>query len=487
MLPVKPLWQNDVADVADFPDLYIHLAIPAITRGWLARLRASAATTGEFSFSLDSEWIYCFVQVYVKWSECQGGPPQSGIAPGVTGQCESKCMTDEAPQPGPALPPLPSFWQRREARTIIADLMAIVIFCCFLPGCSQEGEKAGPTIPAVAVAKVDREDLYNEVTIPGEFRPYVEAELNAKVSGFLSVINVDFGDKVKAGQLLAVLEVPELKAELDASIAAQQRAEADYTNAHLIYTRLVGVNKEHPNLVAQQDIDTAQAKDSATLAAVASAKADVEKYQTLFGYTQITAPFDGVITRRSADPGALIQAGTSSDTQARPLVRISDNYLLRLDFPVSVEYVKDIHLGDLVRVRVDSLGGKTFTGKITRFTGKVSEDTRTMITEMEVANPNLEIVPGMYAVVVLKVQQRSQVLAIPTEAVASEKESTVDVVNQDNQIEERAVALGLETPDRYEVASGLKEGEKVMIGSHSRVHAGEKVEPKPWPGAPTKF
>ncbi len=129
---------------------------------------------------------------------------------------------------------------------------------------------------------------------------------------------MDFGDKVKTGQLLATLEVPELKDELNSAVAAQQQAGADYTNAHLIYTRLAGVNHEHPNLVAQQDIDTAQAKDLATAAALASAKAEVEKYQTLFDYTQITAPFDGVVTARYADPGALIQAGTASDVQARP-------------------------------------------------------------------------------------------------------------------------------------------------------------------------
>jgi RND family efflux transporter MFP subunit len=286
---------------------------------------------------------------------------------------------------------------------------------------------------------------------------------------------------------LAVLEVPELKDELNAAIAAEQRAGADFTNAHLIHARLAGVNNEHPNLVAQQDIDTAQAKESVAAAAAASARAEVEKYQTLFGYTQITAPFDGVITWRSADPGALIQAGTSSDTQARPLVRLSDNYLLRLDFPVSVKYVKDVHVGSSVTVRVESLGNKTFAGNITRFTDQVSDATRTMITEIEVKNPDLEIVPGMYATVVLKVEHRSQVLAIPTEAVASEKNSTVDVVNQENRIEEREVSLGLETPDRYEITAGLKEGEKVMIGSKSQVHGGEKVETKPWPGTQTNW
>ncbi|MGD1088518.1 MAG: efflux RND transporter periplasmic adaptor subunit [Verrucomicrobiota bacterium] len=333
-------------------------------------------------------------------------------------------------------------------------------------------------VPTAGVAKVTREDLYKEVTIAAEFRPYVEVELHAKVSGYVSRMNVDFGDQVKAGQLLATLEVPELQDELDNAQATEQKAGADYTNAHLIYTRLLSVNKDHPNLVAEQDLDTAQANELTTAAAIAGAKADVEKYQTLVSYTQITAPFDGVVTRRYADPGTLIQAGTSSDTQAMPLVRVSDNYRLRLDFPVTVDYVKDVQPGDSVEVRVESLNGKTFTGRISRFTHDVDDNTRTMITEIEVPNPNLELVPGMYATVVLKVEKHLQALAVPTEAVIGDKTPTVYVVNHDNQIEERAVKLGLETPDKYEILSGLREGDLVVIGNRSGFQAGQKVEPK---------
>ena len=332
--------------------------------------------------------------------------------------------------------------------------------------------------PTAGVAKVTREDLYKAVTISAEFRPYQEVALHAKVSGYVSKMNVDFGDTVKAGQLLATLEVPELQDELDNARAAEQKAEADYNNAHLIYTRLQSVNKDHPNLVAQQDLDTAQANDLTTTAAIAAAKANFEKYQTMVSYTQITAPFDGVVTHRYADPGTLIQAGTSSDTQALPLVRVSDNYRLRLDFPVTVDYVKDVQLGDSVEVRVDSLNGKTFTGTISRFTHDVDEDTRTMITEIEVPNQNLELMPGMYATVVLKVEKRLQALAVPTEAVTGEKAPKVYLVNRDNQIEERAVKLGLETPDKYEVLSGLNEGDLVVIGNRSGFQAGQKVDPK---------
>jgi RND family efflux transporter MFP subunit len=198
----------------------------------------------------------------------------------------------------------------------------------------------------------------------------------------------------------------------------------------------------------------------------------------MVSYTQITAPFDGVVTHRYADPGTLIQAGTSSDTQALPLVRVSDNYRLRLDFPVTVDYVKDVQLGDSVEVRVDSLNGKTYTGKISRFTHDVDDNTRTMMTEIEIPNPNLELVPGMYATVVLKVEKHLQALAAPTEAVSGEKAPTVYVVNHDNQIEERAVKLGLETSDKYEILSGLNEGDLVVIGNRAGFHTGQKVEPK---------
>jgi RND family efflux transporter MFP subunit len=331
---------------------------------------------------------------------------------------------------------------------------------------------------AVAVGRVTRQDLSNELTITAEFRPYVEVELHAKISGFLRELKVDFGDRVKAGQLLATLEVPELQDELHNAIATEQKAEADYTNAHLIYMRLATVNKEHPNLVARQELDTAEAKDRTTAAAIAATQADVAKYHTLADYTRITAPFDGVITKRYADPGALIQAGTTSETQSLPLVRVSDNYRLRLDFPVSLPYVKNTHVGDPVEVRLESLGGKSFMGIITRTTDRVEEQTRTMTTEIEVPNSSLKLVPGMYATVVLKVDRRPDALAIPTEAVSASQKSSVFVVNDQNQVEERPVTLGLETPSSYEVLTGLKEGDLVLIGSRSQVKPGQKVEPK---------
>jgi RND family efflux transporter MFP subunit len=356
----------------------------------------------------------------------------------------------------------------------------LIVVCLIVvrtwPGAANADTGAATAIPVVAVIKVDREDLYRDITIPAEFRPYNEVELHAKVSGYVKRINVDIGDKVKAGELLAVLEIPELQDELDRALAAQQRAAADYKDAHLAYTRLHEVNEQHPNLIAQQDLDTAEAKDATAAGAVAGAKSEVQKYRTLVSYTRITAPFGGVVTKRYADPGALIQAGTSSQ-QVMPLVRVSDNNLLRLDFPVSVDYVRGIRLGAPAAVTVDSLGNRTFVGKIARFADKIDDSTRTMTVEMEVPNPTLELVPGMYAKVEIKVDQRDRVLAIPVEAVASEGKSVL-VVNSANKVEERSVRFGIETASKYEVVAGLEEGDLVMLGNAAQVTPGQKVEPR---------
>ena len=313
---------------------------------------------------------------------------------------------------------------------------------------TSTGDSAAATV--VAVIEVKREDLAKEISAPAEFRPYTEINVYAKVAGYVSRLDVDVGDQVTKGQLIALLEVPEVKDDLDRALATYQRSEADYKDAHLAYTRLLAANREHSDLIAQQDLDSGEARDSAAAGALAAAKADVEKYRTLNDYTRITAPFAGVITKRYADPGALIQAGTTSNTQAMPLVRLSDNKRLRLDFPVSVDYVPRVRADGPVTIRVDSLGGRTFAGTIARFTHRIDESTRTMMAEVEVPNDALDLVPGMYATVTLAIDERPNVLAVPVEAVPSGAK-TVFVVDSTQRLEERPIKLGLETATKYEI------------------------------------
>jgi RND family efflux transporter MFP subunit len=368
--------------------------------------------------------------------------------------------------------------------------LATVLFVSHTPaGASRPSGTA--QVPTVAVALVTREDLFQEVPVEAEFRPYQEIDLHPKVGGFLQQINVDIGDRVKEGDLIATIEIPELRDDLDRALAVERRGEEDvrhgeagYEEAHLAYTRLAAVNHQQPTLVAQQDLDAVLAKDREAASALAAAreqvlidKADIEKLQTLVEYSKIRAPFSGVITKRYADAGALIQAGISSSTQAMPLVRLSENARLRLDFPVSVAYVNEVNLGDSVDIRVDALD-HAFAGTISRFTRKVETDTRKMETEVEVPNADLKLIPGMYATVVLKVRRRPLALSIPVEAVSG-KQPTVYLVNRDGVVEERAVTLGLETPTRYEVLDGLSEGDRIIMSSRAQVHPGQRVQTTP--------
>ncbi len=197
----------------------------------------------------------------------------------------------------------------------------------------------------------------------------------------------------------------------------------------------------------------------------------------MLDYCKITAPFSGVITKRYADQGALVQGGVTPSAAATPLVRLSQNDRLRLDFSVSVSYVERIKLGDPVEIRIQSTG-RTISGKISRFTRKVNTDTRTMDAEVDVTNTDLSLTPGIYAIAALTLDHRQNVLTVPAEAIAGRRLPTVFVLNKNNEVEERPVTLGLETPEKIEVVSGLNENDLVMIGGRSLVRPGQKVDPK---------
>ncbi len=360
--------------------------------------------------------------------------------------------------------------------------------------------------PTVAAVKIGRSDIVQTLNIPAEFRPFQEIEVHAKVAGFVKSITVDVGDRVHAGQLLATLEVPELQDEIRQDEAAVKRAseeinraqadlertESAHEVAHLGATRLVSVMKARPNLVAQQDIDEASGRDRVSEAQVATARAALaaareqleiaragqSKTQTLLDYARITAPFAGVITRRYADTGAMIQAGTSSQTQAMPLVLLSQNDRLRLVIPVPESAVSRIHLGQRVDVTVQSLH-KTVSGIVARFADRLDTDTRTMRVEVDVQNPGLELVPGMYADASLALEQVSNVIVAPVQAVDhGENGARVLAVGRDGRLESRVVTLGLETGDLIEVKSGLSEGDAVVVGSRAQLKPGTIVTPK---------
>ena len=398
--------------------------------------------------------------------------------------------------------------RRRTAQACAGALIAALLLT---PSCSRPGESApGPdadAAPSAPVVKVSRQNLTNELEIASEFRPFQEIDVHAKESGYVKELHIDWGTHVKTGELMAVLEIPELEQQIGHDKAAELRSEQDlarakeeltrarsaYQVAHLTYTRLSGVQTTNPGLVAQEEVDVAQGKDQETGAEVsasrdavaaaeeelAAAKATLQKDQALFAYARILAPFDGVVTELYAYTGALLPAGTSTSQNGLALCHLSQNNLLRLVIPVPETVVPDVRVGQLVQVRVAALK-KTFQGEVTRFSGQIDLETRTMHTEVQVANPNYEIVPGMYAYVELPTAQSVNVLTVPVQAVerAGAGTGTLLVVNDQDAIEPRNVNLGMETANDVEIASGLHENELVILGDQSRYRPGEIVKPK---------
>ncbi len=386
------------------------------------------------------------------------------------------------------------------------SVSALGLLSCSSARAGRTVEAQSPQRTTVPVAKVTRQNLSSGLELAAEFRPYLEVELHAKVAGYLKKISVDIGDRVQAHQLLAELEVPELTddlrqaaAQIDRANSEVDRAEDDLNRArsahefaHASYSRLASVSKVRPGLVAQQELDDAHSKDlmaeaqvSAAQAALNAARQEVQavtanqsKLQTMLAYSKITAPFSGIITKRYVDPGAMVQAGITSQTGATPVVRVSEADRLRLILPVPESVVPRVRLGSPVAVRVPSLN-RTFTGTVARFTDEVQLDTRTMDTEVDVDNPRLQLMPGMYAYATLSLDRRPGALAIPVQAVpGGAAASTVLVVNSQQQIEERPVKLGMETPSMVEVLGGLEENDLVIVGNRSQFKPGEPVEPK---------
>jgi len=318
-------------------------------------------------------------------------------------------------------------------------------------------------LPVVAAARVDLANLARDTAYTAELRPYLEADLHAKVAGYLKVISVDIGDRVKAGQVIATLELPEQEADL-------AKAQADFDVMKLSYDRVSAVAAKEPGLLAQQEVDKARGDYQMAQAALNRTKALVE-------YAKIVAPFDGVVTNRYADPGALIQSGTTSSSQSMPVVRIAELARLRLDFPVPQSVAPDVAPGMPVQVTIQATGEVT-KGVVARDTDNVDTSTRMMRVEVDIDNKSLRLKPGMYATASLALQTVSHALALPVQAVAFGDTPDVWAIDRDGVLVDRPVKIGIQTADKVEILGGLARDDAVVFGSRDGLRPGMKVKPK---------
>jgi RND family efflux transporter MFP subunit len=394
-----------------------------------------------------------------------------------------------------------------QAVTRWAALGLLIVSPLLLSSCSKVRARSDSApVETVGVMKASRKTLQRAITLSSELVPFQEIDVYAKESGFVKKLYVDYGSRVQAGQLMATLEIPELEAQLQEDQAAIKNASDEVSRAdhqlnryqaqakvlHLEYTRMNSVFESQPGLIAQQEVDDAQGKDLAAASQVDAGESAFQAAQSnllvsrsrlihdqaLFAYSRITAPFAGMVTQRYANLGTLMQAGTSSSTQAIPLVKLSQDDLFRLVIPIPESSVPYVRVGDPVDVRVSALN-RSFPGKVARFSSDVQADTRTMHTEVDVPNPGRLLMPGMYAETTLTLEAKDNVLSVPLEALNQEgNQASVYVVSPANKIELRVVTMGLQTSTDAEVASGLAEGELVVVSDRSGLKPGEDVRPQ---------
>ena len=379
---------------------------------------------------------------------------------------------------------------------------------CSHSGNAQSSVASSSEVPIVVVpaARVGRSNITSRTLLTAEFQPFQEVDVMAKVAGYVRAIKVDLGDHVREGQLLADLVIPEMTDEVSkaAAIVEQggaeagaardelQRAESSHHIAHLSYTRLLEVTKREPGLIPQHELDEVQSRDLIAEAQLASArsklrveeqrmrvaKAEETRLRTMRNYVSIVAPFAGTVTRRYANVGSMIQAGIASQSQAMPLVRLSQISTLRLSLPVPESLVPTIRVREPVEVRVKSMG-RTFQGHIARFASRLDTATRTMVTEVDVLNPAGVLMPGMYAEVSLESKLQGDVLAAPVEAIErSGSSARVYAIDKSGTVQIIPVQLGIEDARQAQILSGLVEGDLVITGRRTGLAAGDRVRPK---------
>lgn len=346
--------------------------------------------------------------------------------------------------------------------------LAILISVLGLPwvcGCHrQTAATPAPSsepAPKVTATHPFRGEITRAVTLPGEIKAYQQATLYAKVSGYLKRITVDKGDPVQEGALLAEIEVPEL-------LADQAKSKAELQVAEIDYQRVSEAQKKAPDLVVPLTVDSAKSRYEV-------ARANLERTETLLGFTKIVAPFSGVITRRMVDAGALIPAATAGNPQSAALLTLAEFDRVRVQIAVPEIEASLIAKDQPVRVGVDGLPGRFFEGKITRFSYSLDESTKTMLAESELPNPKLELRPGMYAVVKIGLERKENALLVPADAVLLEKTNASVFTVVESRAKKVPLRIGFNDGRNVEVLTGVKPDDWVILLEKRSLNDGQRV------------
>ena len=339
---------------------------------------------------------------------------------------------------------------------------------------ADEDPGSGNVSTIVQVVRPSLESGAGTVNLPGSFEPYERALLYARVSGYLSRMKVDIGDRVKRNDTIAELQIPEMeaeqgraKADVASATAALRRAEANAKLAEITYGRLSDLQTREPQAVTQQDVDAAAAELAVARSNVDSAAAAIEVagaklvyLQALMSFAVIRAPFDGVVVRRFVDPGALVVAGSDD---GEPVVELASVDRLRLVLAIPESFVPRVREGLGAEVSVDALPGKSFTGSISRISGALAEDSRTMRAEIDMEARDGLLRPGMYASVRLELAGRGEALSLPATSIRHDRDRTYVWTIRDGIVVRTEIEILMDDGERVLVGSGIDPGTQVVI------------------------
>lgn len=360
------------------------------------------------------------------------------------------------------------------------------------------------TPPELKFTTPQRGEIHRFVTLPGSIKANQQATLYAKVPGYLKSIKVDIGDTVKAGQLLAEIEVPELSADLVRAKAAVARAEAEKAKAatsvtkarvelnasQTDYDRVSKARKSSPDLITPQALDDAKARFDSAKASLAEAQAgenlaaarsgesqaELKRIEALLAFAQVQAPFAGTITERFVDAGAFIPAATSgSAARNAAILTLMDFDTVRASVGVPELEASLVQNGQPVKVAVQGLANRVFSGVITRHSFALDDATRLLHLEADLPNAQKELRPGMYATIRVGVEKHTNALLIPVGALLMEKANASVFQYVDGKAKKTPVKLGFNDGTNVEIASGLSGGERVLIFGKAAPADGQAV------------
>jgi RND family efflux transporter MFP subunit len=328
-------------------------------------------------------------------------------------------------------------------------------------------------VPSVSVVMPKRTAPATEIILPGNMQPFISSPIYARTDGYLKKWYFDIGAHVKAGELLAVIQTPEVDEQLAQARSTLNTAQANLALAEITRDRYQSLLTKHA--VAQQDVDNAVGSFTANKAIVDADMANVRHYEVLVSFENVYAPFDGVITARNTDTGDLINSGSNTAPRT-DLFDISQTRTLRVYVNVPEEYSQGIKPGQTpAEVALAEFPGKRFPGKLVRTSESINATTRTLLVEVDLDNPGGNLFSGSYAEVHLNVQAQNSTYLLPVSALIFRSEKLQVGVVRDGKVEVTDVTPGHDFGDRIEIVAGLKADDRVVLNPPDSLVSGQEV------------